>query len=274
MVSNNQFDHVVINVGLNIDEAEKIFKNLGFSLTPRGRHTLGSINNLMIFGTNYLELLGMPDDNKTYREGISDAPVGINGVVFKTDDVGLAYDHLCALGIDGEPPGTFSRPVKIRNELRQASFKTVAVRPGIFSVGRVYFCQHLTPELVWRPEWQDHINNVEKILEFVTVSSRPDEDAAQFSILLNGQNKDNTILINGGKISILSLQQFQKRYENLEVDENIRCDIFGAIVLKLDSLGPLHNLIERSLNNLVYVKEPQRITLRINDFNTVLEFNS
>ena len=36
-----------------------------------------------------------------------------------------------------------------------------------------YFCEHFTPELIWRREWQDHPNGVNAILEFIVVSKEP-----------------------------------------------------------------------------------------------------
>jgi len=53
-------DHVVINVRDRIDEGADTFRRLGFTLTPRGYHTLGSMNHLAMFGTDYLELIAAP----------------------------------------------------------------------------------------------------------------------------------------------------------------------------------------------------------------------
>ena len=47
-------DHVVINVRSEMDTAVEVFRNLGFTMTPRGFHTLGSINHLAMFIDNYL----------------------------------------------------------------------------------------------------------------------------------------------------------------------------------------------------------------------------
>ncbi len=55
-----RLDHTVINVKFEMDKAQGLFGDLGFFLTDRGYHTLGSINHLMMFGTDYLELLGLP----------------------------------------------------------------------------------------------------------------------------------------------------------------------------------------------------------------------
>ena len=57
-------DHTVINVRYAMDEAMMRFKALGFQLTDCGYHTLGSINHLMMFGTDYLALIGLPADAK------------------------------------------------------------------------------------------------------------------------------------------------------------------------------------------------------------------
>ena len=45
-------DHIVIDVRDRIDEAALRFGALGFQLTPRGYHSLGSSNHLAIFATD------------------------------------------------------------------------------------------------------------------------------------------------------------------------------------------------------------------------------
>jgi len=55
-----ELDHVVINVRVDIDEAARLFGQLGFTVTAKGYHTLGSVNHLAMFDTNYLELIGVP----------------------------------------------------------------------------------------------------------------------------------------------------------------------------------------------------------------------
>lgn len=61
MPSLAQLDHVVINVHFAMGLAEPLFEALGFTLTPRGYHSLGSINHLIVFGSDYLELIGLPE---------------------------------------------------------------------------------------------------------------------------------------------------------------------------------------------------------------------
>ncbi|HET7133675.1 MAG TPA: VOC family protein, partial [Gammaproteobacteria bacterium] len=49
-------DHAVIVVR-DLDAAAARFRELGFTLTPRGFHSIGSQNHCIMFGSTYLELL-------------------------------------------------------------------------------------------------------------------------------------------------------------------------------------------------------------------------
>jgi hypothetical protein len=148
-------DHLVINTRFDTDAAQEVFTQLGFTLTPRGYHTLGSINHAIVFGDHYLELIGLPADGKTTREEIVASPLGADGLVFRTDAPDATFDALQQAGVQASPPQTFSRPVP---PLGDARFTTVRLASGQLPGGRVYFCQHLTPELVFREEWRTHAN--------------------------------------------------------------------------------------------------------------------
>ncbi len=78
-------DHVIVNVREGMKPAAEQYRRLGFTLTPLGRHTLGSINHLAMFGTDYLELLGIPPGSSARTE-LSDGPAGLSGVAFGTHD--------------------------------------------------------------------------------------------------------------------------------------------------------------------------------------------
>ena len=82
-----RLDHAVINVKYDMDGAVQLFKKLGFSMTPRGFHSHGSMNHLMVFENDYLELIGIPEGKMIERQDLMDAPVGTNGIVFKTRSI-------------------------------------------------------------------------------------------------------------------------------------------------------------------------------------------
>ena len=154
-----KLDHLVINTRFDTDAAQHTFEQLGFTVAPRGYHTLGSINHAIVFDDHYLELIGLPADGKTVRQEIVSSPLGPNGLVFRIDDPAATFDTLRHAGFHATPPQTFSRPVELDGESPvDARFTTVRLKPGQLDGGRVYFCQHLTPELVFRSEWQGHPN--------------------------------------------------------------------------------------------------------------------
>lgn len=173
-------DHVVVNVLRGMDEAAAIFAALGFQLTPLGRHSLGSINHLMMTPGGYLELVGVPAEGKQ-RQEVLDSPFGLNGLVLKSDDADVTYARLEAAGLDPSPPVAFSRPVEIDGEAIEARFRTVRVPTARFPAGRVYFCEHLTPELVWRPEWLPHPNGFVRLDRIEVTSGEPQVDAAGYA---------------------------------------------------------------------------------------------
>ena len=81
-------DHVVINARDDMDRAADIYRRLGFTLTERGYHSLGSINHLAMFGTDYLELIAVPKGATTGRMDLLNFPFGLNGLVFGSEDFG------------------------------------------------------------------------------------------------------------------------------------------------------------------------------------------
>lgn len=172
-------DHVVIDVRDRMDEAARTFAALGFQLTPRGHHTLGSMNHLMMFATDYLELLGFGEGGAS-RPELAPFPVGLNGLVFKTADADAVHAHASFVGLPILPVQSFSRPVELGGTRQDARFRTTRLDPGKVAMGRVYFCEHLTPELVWRPEWQAHPNGARAIARIVVATPDPQATASLF----------------------------------------------------------------------------------------------
>jgi len=178
-------DHVVIDVRDHVDDAMCCFAALGFRLTPRGHHTLGSVNHLAMFATDYLELLGFGEDGATRTE-IARFPAGLNGLVFKTTDADLVHRQAATAGLPVLPVQAFSRPVALGGTTRDARFRTTRLDPDKITVGRVYFCDHLTPDLVWRPEWQTHPNGAGAIARVVVATGDPPRTAKLFRDLFGG----------------------------------------------------------------------------------------
>ncbi len=233
-------DHVVINVRDRIDEAADTFRRLGFTLTPRGYHTLGSMNHLAMFGTDYLELIAArPGD--TLRPEIMEAAEGLNGLVFGTEDSSATYAALQQAGVPVFPPGEFSRPVALPGGTRDAVFRTVRLMPGTVAAGRLYFCHHFTRDLVWRDEWRHHANGATGVARAVIAASDPSGFGGLFSRMFGD---DAVRPIAGGlaltvgvsRFDIVTPDALQLEYGGLAPDPGGRDSFMAALVLRTRSL--------------------------------------
>lgn len=175
-------DHVVLDVGGDLDAAAETYRGLGFYLTDRGHHTLGSSNHLAMFGTNYLELLSPGKQGAMMRQDLAGFPPGLNGLVLATDDADAHYRDLAARGIAVREPQSFSRPVTLADgTTRDARFRTTHLAREAVPFGRLYFCQHYTRDLVWRSEWQNHANGAQEIIGLTIGAAHPTTTAALFT---------------------------------------------------------------------------------------------
>lgn len=151
-----RIDHVVVDVTDRMDEAARRYLALGFHLTARAHHSLGSSNHLCMFDRDYVELLS-PGDGR--RQDLVGFPAGLNGLVFAMEGAEAWHDRLRARRLPVQAVQRFSRTLELMDGKRaEVRFNVVRLEPRTVFDGRVFFCEHLTPELVWRPEWQAHPN--------------------------------------------------------------------------------------------------------------------
>ena len=165
-------DHAVFAVR-DLDVARETFERMGFTLTPRGHHTLGSQNHCVVFGDDYLELLWLPPDLKT-RPFIADfleRGEGLAALALKTGDADAAHAELRAAALEPTTPMDFSRPVHFPGGTRDARFRTLDIGADHVPCGRLFLCQHQTPELVWRPEWQEHDNGATALAAVAVIAT-------------------------------------------------------------------------------------------------------
>jgi hypothetical protein len=76
----------------------------------------------------------------------------------------------------------FFRPVSYPDGSKaDARFNVVRLDIAAAFDGRMYWCEHLTPEHVWRPEWQDHPNGVTGVGRVVLSVRDPARQATLFT---------------------------------------------------------------------------------------------
>lgn len=248
-------DHLVINTRFDTDAAEAQFRALGFTLTPRGFHTLGSINHAIVFDGHYLELIGLPADGSATRPEIAASPLGADGLVYRSEDPQRTYDDLRAAGFDATPPQPFSRPVA---GLGDARFVTVRLAPGQMPGGRVYFCQHLTPEYVFREAWRSHANGAYALaaLHLVEAERSPyarlGEPAPGFDLVFHDR------------------AGFDAHFGALAAQVTPRAPRYGAITLRTPKWREIGAHARNA--HLPFAVEEARSVVALPRFDTLLEF--
>jgi catechol 2,3-dioxygenase-like lactoylglutathione lyase family enzyme len=174
-------DHAMILVR-DLDRARDTYARMGFTLTPRGFHSLGSQNHCIMFGQDYLELMALPAAPPAalqYHADFLSKREGVGALALATDDAAAAHAELTRAGIAAEAPLALTRPVE---NLGEARFTLVQLPPVETPGFRTFVCQHHTRDIVWRPEYQRHANSSAGI-KSVTIAST---DPARYARLLDG----------------------------------------------------------------------------------------
>ena len=174
-------DHVVVMVD-GIDAAEAQYVRLGFQVQPRGFHTrLGTANHLMIFDTDYFEILGIVEDtpfNAERRQWLKGGG-GLANVALATDGADLAFDAFKKAGLDPDAPLFFDRAVEVAGKPERAQFRTVRIPKTNMPVVGFFVCEHVTPQFVYRPEWAKHPNGARGIAGVTVIAEQPARWAAE-----------------------------------------------------------------------------------------------
>ncbi len=195
-------DHAVILVR-DLDKAQQAYARMGFTLTPRGFHTLGSQNHCLMFGSDYVELLAVPKPHpalQTFTDFLAKGE-GLGAIALATDDSGGLHASLAADGIAADAPLDFSRPVQ---GLGEARFRIVTLPPEVSPGCRMFACQHFTRAVVWRPEYLRHANGAMQIAAVAIVADDPEAAAASYGKLLAAmpQKIDEGLVVQSGSAPI------------------------------------------------------------------------
>jgi Glyoxalase-like domain len=269
-------DHVVINTLFDMDRAATLMSQLGFTLTSRGYHSLGSINHLVMFENDYLELVGLPSGTDVLRKDVLESPLGLNGLVFRAREIDACQRRLRDSGVAMLEPQSFSRPVTVDGVEHLARFRTVRTAPELFEAGRVYYCQHDTPELVWHRPWMPHPNGCLGLSELVIVTSNPETDVPRYAKATQAPSKRRgndwkIALPHGFRITLISPARYLERYGERCVEANGRQSFFGAIVFDARDLGHIRDLTS-SIPDLRVGTNQTALAVLIPFLNALLEF--
>jgi hypothetical protein len=272
-------DHVVINARDDMDRAADIYRRLGFTLTERGYHSLGSMNHLAMFGTDYLELIAVPKGATSGRLELLNFPFGLNGLVFGSEDSAITYGELSKAGVPVEPPVEFTRPVKHSGGQGDARFRTVRMKTGVVPYGRIYWCHHFTRELVWRDEWRHHANGTVAVARALIVEPDPAKGAKLYADMFgtdnvrdkNGAKTDGkTVVIGNSRFDIVTAAALKAEF-GAAVPDDSRPAYMAGLTLRTVSLDKAARALQAG--KIEFTREDGRIVVPAREaVNAVLEF--
>src|SRR5262249_13945316 len=140
----------------------------------------------MMLGHDYLEILGIlePTPENAPRAAILADREGPYAAALATDDAVAAAAALAARGVKVGEPVRFSRPVALADGTHDARFVVTHIDAGETPCAAMFFCQHLTRDVVWRPEWQRHANGATGIAGLLAAHPEPEQAAAKYRRLV------------------------------------------------------------------------------------------
>ena len=269
-------DHVVINARDDMDRAADIYRRLGFTLTERGYHSLGSMNHLAMFGTDYLELIAVPKNATSGRLDLLNYAFGLNGLVFGSEDSAVTYAALAKAGLPFDPPSEFTRPVKYSGGQGDARFRTIRMKAGVVPYGRIYYCHHFTRELVWRDEWRHHANGTVAVQRALIVEPDPAKGARLYADMFGTEmvrdiKGGKSVVIGNSRFDIVTEARLKSEFGDAVPAPEGRPAYMAGLSFRTVSLAKAAQALQAG--EIAFVKEPGRLVVPARDaMNAVLEF--
>ncbi|MGM0560535.1 MAG: VOC family protein [Pseudomonadota bacterium] len=206
-------DHALIGVE-DLEAARSGWERLGFTLTPRGRHTgWGTANYCIMFPYDYLELLGIVDAQQftnNLDRFLAERGEGMLSLAFASSDIDASARLLSDQGVDHGGPKDLSRGLELPEGTVEPAFRLLHPAPEASPAFPAFICQHLTPEMVWQPQWTSHENAATAVREVQVACAQPGEAAMAYAALLGSENleiSDSRAILTCGQCRILLLPQ-------------------------------------------------------------------
>lgn len=165
----------------DLDAAARLLAKLGLSSTPVSHHRIagkpaGTSNRCVMLEQGYLEILCPMLDTPHARRvrKLMARYRGVHLACFGTPDAAFEHQRLEAHGFEPEPIVNLERKIDTGEKLR---FNVVYVPPGKMPEGRVQYCEHFTPEHLWKDEYV----NPMRLEEIYVVARNPVRTAARWA---------------------------------------------------------------------------------------------
>lgn len=185
-------DHPLVSVR---DHATALanYRRLGFAPSPVSYHPWGTVTSLMIFPSNFIELIGVADPAKFGTGAVNGFCFGRRLGDFLAREEGVSLVALHSTDCDGDHGELVARGlasqgrIDFRRSMRlpDGSPGEAVVSLGLFLDEQLpdvsnFICHQHRPELIWVPGWQQHPNGALGIDTLTYVAAQPERLAARW----------------------------------------------------------------------------------------------
>jgi hypothetical protein len=107
--------------------------------------------------------------------------VGVHLIAFGTAAPAADHARLAKAGFAPLDPVALQREIDTEHSRETARFTVVRVPPQAMPEGRIQFCQHHTPQLLWQPRWMVHPNRAASLAGVILRVADAQEAAQRFA---------------------------------------------------------------------------------------------
>lgn len=246
-------DHPVI-AARDLDAARMQFERLGFTVPPRGSHVEWGTGNLCImFPHDYLEIRGVIDASRftmhldEHLDAFGEGPMGI---AFGTTDVEHSHAEMKRNGIHAGNLQRLSRNFEHPEGWTQPSFKLCApVAEDIEGLMHVVVIEHLTPELLRRPEFLAHANSCVGVNAVAGTIYEKHRVAEKLRRLLGDgavtEDEDGVraLLASGQRLELLLPVEYERKYGDIPASPQAETPRLGNLTLRVASVAALREAL-------------------------------
>ncbi|WP_407309489.1 VOC family protein [Pseudomonas sp. nanlin1] len=170
-------DHPLVTVR---DHAKALqqYRQMGFAPSPISYHPWGTVTSLMMFPSNFIELIGVDDPTKFGTNAVNGfcfgrqlgaflerGEEGVSLVALHSQDADADHARLVQAGLESQGRIDFRRAMTLPDGRPDEAVVSLAlfIDPKLGDASN-FICHQHRPELIWVPGWQQHPNGADGIL--------------------------------------------------------------------------------------------------------------
>lgn len=170
-------DHPLVTVR-NHAEALELYRKMGFAPSPISYHPWGSVTSLMMFPSNFIELIGVDDASKFGTNSVNGfcfgrqlgqfldrGEEGVSLVALHSKDADADHARIVEAGLESQGRIDFRRKMTLPDGRDDEAVVSLAlfIDPTLPDASN-FICHQHRPELIWVKGWQNHPNGADGIL--------------------------------------------------------------------------------------------------------------